>query len=175
MANASTPVRIKTVPKPTDKRWNNPEAVARAREFFEEQRFDWVGDVALEPMEDVFASLLVDRDGFAAVVYDHPKVGVWVDVVARYHERGGLTASNASQGGHLESPPFSQKFFVSAGTPEQVWATFQDRVRAVPAEVRQPLTRENIVRSFETAYADEIDWRNAQGGPTEDEVCLELH
>jgi hypothetical protein len=47
MAEASTPVRIKTVPKPAAKRWNNPEAVAKAREFFEEQSFDWVSDVGL--------------------------------------------------------------------------------------------------------------------------------
>lgn len=169
-AGNTTPVRIKAIPKPPDQPWRQAEAVQKARAFFESKQFEWVADFELTPMDDVYASVLVDRDGYGVVVYDHPQAGTWVDVIAQYSERGGLCVSSVPSGGALDPPPFSHKYYLKGGRPEQLWTVFQEKVKAVPSSARMRLTPENVVAEFENAYADEIDWRNAQGGASADEV-----
>jgi hypothetical protein len=170
LAAAGAPVRIQVVPKTDEQPWKNGKAVAEARRFFEGRDFQWVGDFALQPMLGAYASMLVNPDGVAAVVYDHAAVGMWVDVVLIYRERGGLTVSSVPLGGKLESPPFSHKHYLPKGTPQQVLELFQDKAQRVSQHERLPLTRDNIIKRFETAYADEMDWRNAQGGPSVEEI-----
>lgn len=166
----TSPVRIKAQPRRPDQPWRNPAAVEKARAFFESKQFEWVADLDLTPMKDVYAAILVDRDGYGAVVYEHPLVGVWVDIVAHYAGRGGMTVSSVPTGGTLDSPPFSHKHYLKGGRPEQLWTMFQEKVRMVPSSERLRLTAENVVAAFERAYADEMDWRNAQGGASADEV-----
>lgn len=165
---SAAPVRIKAVPM--NQTWNRGDEVQRVRQFFESREFRWAGDYALEPMAGTYACVMVDDNGYGAVVYDHPQAGVWCDVVVQYQGRGGLTVSNAKEGGKLASPPFSHKFYLPGGTPDEVWALFAEKSQAVPIGGRLDLTPENIIAVFEQAYADEMDWRNAQGGPTEEEV-----
>lgn len=170
-AAGAIPVRVKTVPKRPDQPWNDEQAVNALRHSFEKEwSFQYVGDMALEPMDGVYCSMLVHPQGFAAVVYDHKQAGVWADLVLSHGERGGLTVSNAGTGGMLKSPPFSEKLYLPGAGAADLWTAFLDRAGAIPAERRRQLNRENIARYFEESYADEMDWRNAQGGPTLDEV-----
>lgn len=165
------PVRIKVVPKTEEHAWAHESEVRKLCQDFEQQAgFRWVGDVAFTPIQGILGVLMVHPDGYGVVVYDHPRVGVWADVIASHQERGGLTVTSAPIGTELRRPPFSNKFYQTGASAAQLWELFQAKLSSFPSEKLFRLDRDNIVERCETAYADEIDWRNAQGGPSEQEV-----
>lgn len=170
LSDSAPPVRVKAIPQPGGAPWTKPKQIQQAREFFETVGFRWVEDVEVQPIAGAYASLLVNPEGVAAVLYEHPQAGFWADLVVKWEDRGGWTVSSAPQGGELRSPPFSQKIMEKGATPARLWALFEEKRSQMPQQKRLPLTAENIKQQFEQAYADETDWRNAQGGPSEEEV-----
>ena len=170
LSSSAPPVRVKAVPQPGGAPWTKPKQIQQAREFFESVGFRWVEDVEIQPIDGAYASLLVNPEGVAAVLYEHPQAGFWADLVVQWEGRGGWTVSSAPQGGELRSPPFSQKIMEKGATPARLWALFEKKRSELPQQKRLRLTAENIKQRFEQAYADETDWRNAQGGPSEEEV-----
>lgn len=102
-----------------------------------------------------------------AAVYEHDKAGVWYDLVSVYEDGSGLTHTNAPEGEHLDSRPGQTKVFDRT-------SSLTDLVRRHLAERRPGGLRPARVSEFATmlqqAYADTIDWRNARGGATEEEL-----
>jgi hypothetical protein len=166
----AAPVRISMLDRPAGAPWHQTKAVEEARRLLEGQRFAWVADAIPSPIQSLNCCLLVDPEGNGAVIYDHRSLGVWVDLFVRYPERGGLTVSSGRVGQNLHPPPFSHKYDLPGVSVDDLYRAFQERLAILPADRRAALTRDTVLREFEKAYADEMDWRNAQGGPSLDEV-----
>lgn len=155
------PIRLLAVPTRPGVGWYHPAEVKQAREFFEEQDFSWVENVEIKPHKNLRACLLVDGDGVGAVIYDHLREGVWVDLMVQYTTRGGFMVSSASWAAETEQPPFSQKHFLPGKPVAKLWAFFQENIN-VPESHWLELSADNILWELERAYADEMDWRNAR-------------
>lgn len=155
------PIRLLAVPTAPGVGWYHPSEVKQARAFFEEQDFTWVENVDIKPHRTLRACLLVDGDGVGAVIYDHLREGVWVDLMVQYITRGGFMVSSASWASEAEQPPFSHKHFLPGKSPARLWAFFQENIN-VPESEWLELTADNILWELERAYADEMDWRNAR-------------
>lgn len=114
---------------------------------------------ALE-MPGVAMRLLTSPDeGFAAVLYVHPRAGTWCDVVVRYVDGTSRTWLNRAPSG-LDPRPGHEKV-------SQEGASAAELLRAARAglqrKLRKPFEPESVARDFMDAYAQEIAWRRGKG------------
>ena len=105
-----------------------------------------------------------------AIVYRHPVVKVFVDMVSMTHDDQSLTVTTAPAGGNLDQKPGHRKIFVtSLPTPLMLERLLADR----PHGNYRILDESNFQQVFEQAYEREMAWRHGRGGVTMDEVRRE--
>lgn len=102
-----------------------------------------------------------------AVVYEHPLVGHWLDLVTRYQDGTRLTYANTAQGTGVDHQPGHDVVRLPELDTRRLFERF---VRERPAKPTEPVSPETFAATFEKAYADEMDWRNSRGGATEAEI-----
>jgi hypothetical protein len=110
------------------------------------------------------------EDGLYAAVFDrHPAAGTWLDVVTLYEDGTSITVNNLAKPSALDERPGHRKVrLAGAGEAELYEAMRRERSRETKPPLR--LQPADIAARFEKAYADEMDWRDARGGPTEAEI-----
>jgi hypothetical protein len=107
-----------------------------------------------------------ERHAFA-VLYDHDQVGAFCDLYLPLPADGAITVSSAPTGGELDPVPGQIKRFLPGRPIAELLARFDAETaddeprRVAPAD---------FAAEFEHSYAKEMDWRNARGGPTEEEA-----
>lgn len=168
------PLRITARPMLDRDSWYNEKAVTQARAFFETQGYRWTQDFAVEEIEQLYMSSLLHKDGSAAVIYDHPELKSWIDLVALKSGRDHLTVSSSRLADKFESPEYCQKIVLENTEAPTLLQVFRDRQAQIPKGQLRPLTAENFRSELEEAYAAEIDWRNARGGPSREEIKKSL-
>jgi hypothetical protein len=94
-------------------------------------------------------------------------VGCFVDVVVKNTTGKSFTATNAPSGGTLDQREGHVKVFDKTLTIPGMFELVKERRPDGPWEA---WTAENFKSKFETAYAEEMDWRATRGGVTSDEV-----
>ena len=113
--------------------------------------------------------LLAPDDGLYAVIYDRAKVaGTWLDLVTLYADGTSLTVNNLVRPSALDDRPGHRKVR-GAKDADAVYETMlRERTRDGKPPLR--LAPPALPALFAKAYADEIAWRDARGGPTEAEI-----
>jgi hypothetical protein len=113
--------------------------------------------------------LLAPDDGLYAVIYDRAKVaGTWLDLVTLYADGTSLTVNNLVLPSALDDRPGHRKV-CGAKDANGVYETMlRERGRDGKPPLR--LAPPALPALFAKAYADEIAWRDARGGPTEAEI-----
>lgn len=161
-----TPARLHLVPLEGPE-WKDPEAVRQPAEVLAKRGFEEVGSFTTREMPFLRLRGFVRSESQSyAVVYEHDQAGVWMDYVSRYADGGSVTFSNSPKGGTLDQRPGHQKSYY----PGEDAVALLDRFLAQrPNRPMLEVSKENFVLSFEKAYADEMDWRNARGY-SEDEI-----
>jgi hypothetical protein len=125
------------------------------------------GSYEVEEMPGLLMEGLVHpQQRVVAAVYEHPQVGVFLDLVSRNTEGHGWTFSNCPQDDHLAQPEWKTSVRDKAASPSQLLERLLEARRGDPWEVAPS----DFAEFFRQAYAKEMDWRNARGGPSEEEV-----
>ncbi|MCC2670837.1 MAG: hypothetical protein K0Q72_3308 [Armatimonadetes bacterium] len=101
------------------------------------------------------------------IVYEHDQGGVWIDFVTQYADGRGMTHTTAPQGQLLDSMPGKSKAYDPEAEPE---ALYRRHLQERPADAPLPATAAGFRDALEQAYAESMDWRNARGGATEEEL-----
>lgn len=166
----ASPVRITPQSLGESPIWKKPREVKEARDFFEARGFRVVEHFQIEEFDGLICCGLLSSDGVAAVLYDHSQLGFWIDLVELRGERGGLTVSSQELAGKLKEAPFTEKCVLPGASSEALWEVFSEKRLSSTAADFRPIEASTYLREFERSYADEMDWRNAQGGPSRDEV-----
>ncbi len=126
-----------------------------------------IGTYRVDPMNVVCTAFANDAESICAVVYHHNAVGCFVDVVSQDTLGRTFTATNAPQGGTLDQREGHAKVFDRTLTIPGMFELVKERR---PEGPWQACNRDNFVEKFETAYAEEMDWRAQRGGVTREEV-----
>ena len=149
---------------------------ARSKEL-ERLGYQGIGEFKIPEMsvKPYLRAFLNQATNTYAVVYYAEAVSKdpWVDIVTRFGECNGLTTTTAALAGLLNKPPKvrTQKF-PNASMSELV-AKHNERVSQIVSEEEAPpiaMSADGFVDCFLTAYHEERLFREAQGGPTEEEV-----
>lgn len=167
LGQGMNPAEIHLAAEP-EPEWSEPQTVARQIEALQAAGHEPIGAYTVDAMPGLTIEALVNPgESSWSVVYDYPGMGVWVDVVTRYADGGGLTATNSPHVDKLDPMPGKDRAIeVGADVPRivELWA------EAVRPDGRKPAVAESFVAEFEQAYAEEMAWRDKRGGPTEEEV-----
>ncbi|WP_144972548.1 hypothetical protein [Bremerella volcania] len=135
-------------------------------EQFESLGFTRLEDYVIQEIATPMRVLLDGDQSTVGVVYSHPVIGVWCDVVRRYQDGTGWTFGGTKYHG-MDVPPFSTHKFFPDEPVEQIVARFREDA---PATDMTTITAEEFPTYFEKAYAREMDWRIERGGTTEEEI-----
>lgn len=126
-----------------------------------------IGTYRVDPLNVICTAFSNDAESMCAVVYQHPAVGCFVDVVSMNTLGRTFTASNAPAGGTLDQREGHPKVFDRTLTIPEMFELVKERRPEGPWESWSAGT---FAPKFETAYAEEMDWRAGRGGATVDEV-----
>ncbi len=104
-----------------------------------------------------------------AVLYEHPKLGIWMDFVVKYPGDKSLTVSNASMGGQLEHRPNHDKEYM----PKVSMADLYTKVIALSSgKEKEPVPTDNagFIEAMQNSYRDDMLWRSSRGGVNAEEL-----
>jgi len=132
--------------------------------------FTDAGTWVIEPLGLAVRFLNGPEEGLYAAVYDrHPKAGMWVDLVTLHEDGSSITVNNLARASALDERPGHRKMRLGGARSDEVLDRMrQERARERKAPLR--LSDADLPLRFERAYADEMDWRDARGGPTDAEI-----
>jgi hypothetical protein len=166
-SGSAVPARVTLVPcEEVD--WGDPEAVERHLEDLRGAGFQEGGLFQIEEIPGVNLAGFAHPDHRVwAAVYEHPAAGTIVDVVSAYEDQRSLTVTSTSQGEGLAQRPGHQKIRLEGqGVPVLLDRLLAER----PEGPLQEVAPSGFKAHFERAYAEEMDWRNSRGGPSEEEI-----
>lgn len=166
-AAAFPPVRIHLTDA-TPEEAEDPEALEAAAAALEALGYTREGLWTVDELDGVVVlGLRHPGEHLLAAVMEHPAVGLVVDVVAEGPEGQSLTVTTTEEGALLRSPPFKTSVHLAAAEPEALHARALQELRSLPwsATATPP-----FAEAFEAAWARELDWQCARGGPTREEI-----
>jgi hypothetical protein len=165
------PLRIKLEREPNPE-WEDATAVKSAAKSLKAAGFKDAGVYLIDEVPDMCIQALVQPEkNVYAVIYEQPDRGVWFEVVSRY-EDGASFASTTAPATGLDRPSRSvmERFPPSIDPAEM----YEDHLKNRPDKPLAPATAEEFCQAFESAYAEEMDWRFERGGFTQDEIRKNL-
>jgi hypothetical protein len=163
VALAQQPDRITMMPGSSGPA--RPEAKA-ALDTFRRRGFTPAGSFSIPEMQGLPVHLLVrPEESVVAVVYEHPKAGVWCDLVSRFEDGTSFTITNAKMGGGLEPRPGHTTVRAPGLTPAALHIRL---LRERPRASLVTVAAADAPRVFENAYAEETAWRKNKGLSTQE-------
>lgn len=148
--------------------WQFDDGIREAAEPMQRLGFHDAGQYTIDEIPGVNLWAFVNpTEAVYAVVYEHPMAGVAVDFVTQYEDGTGITYTTASHGAELDHRPGHDKVYLVEASTEDLYRKF---LAGRPQGVRKAVSAQAFAAVFEEAYADDMAWRNARGGPTEREL-----
>jgi hypothetical protein len=146
--------------------WKDPAGVERMTAPLIAQGFKDAGAFTIREMPGVQLRFLTRvSDSVYACVCDHPKVGVWLDLISRFQDGTSVTfCTNKDRG--IEHRPGKTMVYAPGTSAE---ALFQRMLAERPKKLLASIP-EDVVKMFEDAYAEDIAWRKKRG-PSAKEVA----
>jgi hypothetical protein len=126
-----------------------------------------IGTYRIDPLNVIATAFANPEEHICAVVYHHPMVGCFVDIVCKSTSGRSYTATNAPAGGALDHRDGQEKHYDKTLA---IPALFELAKSHKPEGPYDDWTAENFKAKFEQAYADDMDWRARRGGVTKEEV-----
>jgi hypothetical protein len=137
-----------------------PEA-ANAVESLQKRGFAQAGTYSVREMAGVIVHFLVKpEDSAVAVIYEHPKAGVWCDLQSAYADGSSYTLTNAKLGGGLEERP-GHTSVRAPGLPPVI--LHLRLVRERPTGDMRRFGAGEVAQHFTDAYAESTAWRKYRG------------
>jgi hypothetical protein len=159
------PVRIHLASSPNRK--FRKEAAQLISEF-QARGLEDIGSFGIKEISGLYIKAFFEPEMNAyAIAYDHPKIGAYSDICVYYAGEGSLVVSNSPLAGILDQRPGYDKIVKKEATVPQLFELLLKNKKNEP--VRE-LSGNTFVKDFEDAYAEDIDWRLARGGPSDDEI-----
>ena len=143
--------------------FTNPAGIEELKNPLVASGFEYVGTFSVDKMPGVKIAMLAKPDDYVtAYIYEHPKAGIWIELVTRYQDGGTHSLTTLPATG-IQPPPFVQ-------TIRAVKAPAGDLVRQLISGRRsgdmKRVTASDAVSDFEQNYAKYILWQKNKGMTT---------
>ena len=143
--------------------FTNPGGIDELKNPLLASGFDYVGTFNVDKMAGVKIAMLAKPDDYVtAYIYEHPKAGIWIELVTRYQDGGTHSLTTLPATG-IQPPPFVQ-------TIRAAKAPAGDLVRQLiggrHAGDMKLVAASDAVSDFEQNYAKYIIWQKNKGMTT---------
>ncbi len=139
--------------------WSNADAIEAHAAGLRGRGFTEAGTYAVDALPVMIRFLVKESERIYAAIYEHPKAGVWLNLVILHEDGTSLTLTNTQDRG-LEKRPGHQIVYVHKAVAGQLYAL---ALQAAAGPARRVVTASTIPDEFEKAWADGIRWRKARG------------
>lgn len=114
-------------------------------------------------------ALVKGNAGQIAIIYEMAGIGIWIDIVGYFEDGSSITSTTNKIGQDLQENPKHKKIRDPEAGPQEILKMLKsESAENAPKPFNE--SKDVFVRMFEKAYADEMDWRNSLGGPSEEEI-----
>jgi len=168
-AIARQPDEIHLIPAP-DHEWSNRSAVETYVRPLLSLGFTDVGSFTVDVLTVAAQFLLKEPDNVYAVVYEHPKAGVWLNLVILYENGESMTLTSTADRG-LEKRPGHPTLHAPGSSAEKLYAITRELLNQPQ---RKTLAASMIVEEFERAWAEGVKWRKDRGVSATEAVSVLL-
>jgi hypothetical protein len=156
MENVPTKISLKSLSRPS---WRDPTLMETLVSPLTFRGFQNLGGYRVNELSGLGLQLLVHEDENAvATIYEHPKMGHWVDITSYFTDGTTIcysttTAATVVRPGHV-------RVSMVGLNPGALFTRFKlDK----PRKPTMPASRETAAALFAEGYADEANWRKANG------------
>lgn len=151
-------------------KWKDVDAVEKAQKAFEKRGLQNVGVFLVDEMPKLTLNAFVKADeGLIGVIYEMEPVGQWTDFCKYYEGGNSITVTNTKVGQELRQREGHRKVrLVGENVDAMIEELRKNDLGGKPHPMDE--TPSGFTALFEKAYADEMDWRNSLGGPSEEEI-----
>src|SRR5262249_28856419 len=146
--------------------WEAPEEIEKRAAVLREAQFREAGTFIGEPAILRLAAFCQSQESAYAVIYESPGGEVWMDLGTYCDEKSTLPYTTARDT-LLDRPDNKLIRFCEGLGAEELLRTF---LRERPRKPMVRITPAEFAERFERAYAEGMEVRIAQGGPTETEI-----
>jgi hypothetical protein len=148
--------------------WSDAKQARELIDGLAECGFEKAGNFEVDEVEGLGLEAWVNpAKAITAVVYDHPKAGLWIDLYTHYEDGTRITYANTGAGAGVDhAPGHDVQRFPGLATR----AMYEKLVAERPEKPAKAVSALTFATVFEKAYNDEMAWRNSRGGPTEQEI-----
>lgn len=150
--------------------WNDDAAVAALAKPLPALGFSDAGIYCIPELAGFYLKLFVQPEQrVAACIYEHSKVGTWIDLFSHYQDGTSFTSTTARPTG-LDQRPGARTVHAPGTDTDSL---YQQILRERPAGDLEEMTVANVVGRFENAYARATAWRKNKG-VSADEVARHI-
>jgi hypothetical protein len=170
-AGAPPPFRISLAPAPAP-RWADGEGVARTLQGFTAAGYGHSGDFRIPELDGMCLRSFFHRGlGSFGVLYDHPEVGLFVDLLREHADGTTRTITSGPETG-MDRPAHAPRVRLAVDvTALNGVGKLHERLEAeCRGHEGVPARPGHFPALFAEAYSQEMDWRIARGGLTASEI-----
>ena len=140
--------------------WRNPAAVDAITQTLLARGFTDGGTFTAPEMPAVIIRMFAKpAEAVCSCIYEHEKVGVWMDMFTRYQDTTGITFTNTRDRGLSQRPGRPILHFPELSPAD----LYQQFIAERPAGAMVTITAEQLPRFYEEAYAESMAWRKNKG------------
>jgi hypothetical protein len=141
--------------------WTNGPAVEQRAAPLRNAGFRDLGVYSVDKMPGVLIRLMYHPESFVeAHIYDHPRVGSWIEFASRYTDGSSHTLTTLAPTG-LDRPAWVRTIRADKGTPtDQLYSQFKTQREWHNIK---PVAVNEVVHEFEDAYLRFMIWRQNAG------------
>jgi hypothetical protein len=141
--------------------WTNGPAVEQQAAPLRSAGFKDLGVYRVDKMPGVLIRMMHHPETFVeAHIYDHPRVGSWIEFASRYTDGSSHTLTTLAPTG-LDRPDWVRTIRADKGTPtDQLYSQFKTQREWHNIK---PVAADEVVHEFEDAYLRFMIWRQNTG------------
>lgn len=153
--------------------WKDEDMWRQAYNALEEHGFRHSGNYRVVEIGVDVQFLVHDRECLLACIYNHPVVGVFMDIVIRYRDGSCVTFANREASGLDQHPCLQNRFLGVIPPAELIERTLAER----PQQPLREIHDADLAPDFCRVWKEYKEWRNKRGTTAEEveRIYARLH
>jgi hypothetical protein len=153
--------------------WKDEDKWRQAYNALEERGFRHAGNYRVVEIGVDVQFLVHDRECLLACIYNHPVVGVFMDIVTRYEDGSCVTFANREASGLDQHPCLQNRFLGVIPPAELIERTLAERSQQPMREIHDA----DLAPDFCRVWKEYKEWRNKRGTTAEEveRIYARLH